>query len=403
LRDWSVAVKLVAVLLSVLVLSLAARPAVRAADPVPVELDILTPVTGPGAFIGKSYAQAFTALETLVNKTGGIGGRPLKIVTLDAQTNPQIGLQLANEVIAKHVAVFVDGDPAPVCKANYPLVEANGPVEYCLTPLIEPKPGSYVFSGSVSGDVITRIEIRFLHEHGWKHIAIISSTDASGQFLDQQIDTALALPENKDMQVVAREHFSPTDISVAGQVAAIKGAHADAIFANATGTPIATVLRALKDSGLDVPVVSPSSNLSVPQLEQYSSFVPSKLYFGTALCITAGDGTKGAVGAAQTALVEAIKAVSGGRPDQSHCLAWDPLNIIVSALRKLGPNASAQQVRDYITTLHDWAGTDGMYDFRKNPNRGLGEDNSEIVQWIAPKHDWVQASALGGRLLPGDH
>jgi branched-chain amino acid transport system substrate-binding protein len=396
-------VKFVAVLLSVLVLSAAAGPAVRAADPAPVELDVLTPVTGPGAFIGKSYAQAFTAFEALVNKTGGIGGRPFKIVTLDAQTSPQIGLQLANQVIAKHVGVFIDGNPAPVCKANYPLVEANGPVEYCLTPLIEPKPNSYVFSGSVSGDAISRIELRFLREHGWKHIAVISSTDASGQFLDQQIDTALALPENKDAQVVAREHFSPADISVVGQVAAIKAAHADAIFANATGTPIATVLRALKDSGLDIPVVSPSSNLSVPQLEQYASFVPSKLYFGTALCITAGDGAKGPVGAAQSTFLDAIKSASGGRPDQSHCLAWDPLNIVVSALRKLGPNANAKQIRDYIATLHDWAGADGIYDFRKYPNRGLGEDNSEIVQWVAPKHDWVKASAPGGRLLPGDH
>jgi branched-chain amino acid transport system substrate-binding protein len=396
-------VKFVAVLVGVLALGMAAGPAVRAADPAPVELDILTPVTGPGAFIGKSYAQAFTAVETLVNKTGGIDGRPLKIVPLDAQTNPQIGLQLANEIIAKHVGVFIDGNPAPVCKANYPLVEANGPVEYCLTPLIEPKPGSYVFSGSVSGDAISRIEIRFLREHGWKHIALISSTDASGQFLDQQIDTALAIPENKDVQVVAREHFSPSDISVAGQVATIKASHADAIFANATGTPIATVLRALKDAGLDIPVVSPSSNLSVPQLEQYASFVPSKLYFGTALCITAGDGTKGPVGAAQNTFLEAIKAASGGRPDQSHCLAWDPLNIVVSALRKLGPNADAKQIHDYITTLHDWAGADGLYDFRKYPNRGLGEENSEIVQWLAPKHDWVKASAPGGQLLPGAH
>jgi branched-chain amino acid transport system substrate-binding protein len=141
----------------------------------------------------------------------------------------------------------------------------------------------------------------------------------------------------------------------------------------------------------------------VPQLEQYASFVPSKLYFGTALCITAGDGTKGPVGAAQNTFLEAIKAASGGRPDQSHCLAWDPLNIVVSALRKLGPNADAKQIHDYITTLHDWAGADGLYDFRKYPNRGLGEENSEIVQWLAPKHDWVKASAPGGQLLPGAH
>jgi branched-chain amino acid transport system substrate-binding protein len=395
-------VKIVAACLSSLLLCASAGSAVGAADASPVELDILSPVTGPGAFIGKSYTQAFAAMETYVNKSGGIDGRPLKIVVYDAQTNPQTGLELANQIIAKHASVFIEGDPAPVCKANFPLVEANGPVEYCLTPLIDPKPGSYVFSGSVSGDIISKIDVRFLRDHGWKRIALISSTDASGQYTDAQTDAALALPENKDMQVVAREHFSPADLSVAGQVAAIKAAHAQAIFANTTGTPIATVLRALKDDGIDVPIMAPSSNLSVAQLSQYAAFVPSKLYFGTALSITAGDGPKGGIRNAQNAFVDAIKAVSGGRPDQSHCLAWDPLMIVVSALRKLGPNATSTQIRDYITSLHDFAGTDGMYDFRKYPNRGLGEDASEIVQWIPSKLTWVTASEPGGTAQSGN-
>ena len=46
----------------------------------------------------------------------------------------------------------------------------------------------------------------------------MTSTDASGQDAEKGINGNLALPENKDVQVVAREHFNPTDVSVAAQI-----------------------------------------------------------------------------------------------------------------------------------------------------------------------------------------
>ena len=40
----------------------------------------------------------------------------------------------------------------------------------------------------------------------------------------------------------------------------------------------------------------------------------------------------------------------------AHALAWDPVLILVDALRHVGPNASAQQVRDYILSSRNWPG-----------------------------------------------
>ena len=55
-------------------------------------------------------------------------------------------------------------------------------------------------------------------------IALLVSTDATGQRSDKMLDYTLHLPDNAAMVVVAHEHFSDSDISVAAQLARIKAA-----------------------------------------------------------------------------------------------------------------------------------------------------------------------------------
>jgi len=40
---------------------------------------------------------------------------------------------------------------------------------------------------------------------------LITSTDTTGQDLDRQIGTILALPENQGVRLIAQEHFNTTD------------------------------------------------------------------------------------------------------------------------------------------------------------------------------------------------
>ena len=55
--------------------------------------------------------------------------------------------------------------------------------------------------------------------------------------------------------------------------------------------------------------------------------------------------------------------------------------IIVHALRTLGPQATAQQVHDFIVHLKDFSSIDGVYDFEKVPQRGLDLSNAVMTVW----------------------
>ncbi len=77
------------------------------AQPAPYEVYAILSLTGSAAFLGTKEQQALAILEGVVNKGGGIGGRPVRFVVQDDTSNPQTGVQIANALIAKNVPAII--------------------------------------------------------------------------------------------------------------------------------------------------------------------------------------------------------------------------------------------------------------------------------------------------------
>jgi branched-chain amino acid transport system substrate-binding protein len=384
------------VLGTLLLVLLAIQAPVAAQQPEPYVIDAIIGLTGVDAFTGNSlWAPGLRAFEKWANANGGINGRPLHFEIRDDQSNPQIAVQLATDIIAHHPAVMIGGGTTASCAAIGALT-ANGPVSYCLSPGYLPAKGSYNFASSASLSVLVLTELRFARLKGYHRLAIINATDATGQATDQALQNDLTLAENHDVTYVAVEHFNAADLSVAAQVARIKAANPDAIVCFATGTGFTTVLRALHDAGLALPIVTTPSNLDAAHLSALKTFAPP-LYAPTSAVIYY-QGSKLPAGPLRNALSAyaggykaAGETIVGGSP-----FAWDPPWIVVAALRKLGPNATAQQLRDYLLSLHDFVGVNGTYDFRIGDQHGLTDASVAIVRWDDKTNSVTVASKPGG-------
>ena len=350
---------------------------VRAADP--FEIDAIVPVTGVAAFAGKEQAQTITALEDYVNRTGGINGRPVKFVIHDNESSPQVAVQLVSAAIARHASSILGPAFTGDCGATIALVK-NGPVAYCLSPGIHPPPGSYMFSSGASTVDLIKVMIRYLRERGLKRIALITSTDASGQDGERSIDETLAEPANHDLSIVAREHFATSDISVAAQVARITGANPQALIVWSTGSGFGTVLRNWHESGSDIPVLTTPGNQTYEQMNAYASFLPRELLIVSAPFAAPDQITDRAMKSSVQALYDSLARlkVRPGFPAQT---PWDPGVLLVSAYRKLGTDATAEQIRQYLANLKGWVGEGGRYDFTAVPQRGVDGSSTVMVRW----------------------
>jgi len=369
----------------------------RAADP--FEINVILPLTGTVAFLGQKEKESLDVIETVVNKTGGIKGRPLKFVYYDDQSNPPVSVQVVNQIVAtKHPPVILGSSFVSTCSATAPLIENTGPVQYCFSPGIYPKAGSYEFSASMATTDLLATTARYYRLRGWKKVAMITSTDASGQDGERQVNGAFGSAENKDMEIVDREHFNTTDISVAAQMAHIKQSGAQAMVAWVSGNALATILHGMQDAGLDIPVTTSTANLLYKQLDGYSAFIGNNVLFpaspGDALSVLPRGGVRDAV----ATYLNAMKA-AGVRPDQGDTLAWDAAQLVVDGYKKYGFDMTAAQLREYLSTLKGWTGINGSYDFASVPQRGVGSGWVIMVRWDKAKGDWTAVSAPGGAPL----
>jgi branched-chain amino acid transport system substrate-binding protein len=362
----------------------------------PYEIFAILSTTGSAAFLGTQEARVLQVVEKVVNRTGGIGGTPVHFTILDDASNATQAIQLLNGAIAQHASVIIGASVTATCSAMAPLVERSGPVEYCLSPGVHPVPGGYVFSSSNGATDIAVSTIRFFRERGWKRIAIMTTTDATGAVTAKALDAAASLPENKDVTIVAREVFNQTDLSVNAQVARIKEAHPQALVAYTTGTALGTVFHALQDTSLNIPISTSAGNMIYSQMLQYKGLAPEQLYFTATRGIALDPNLRpGPIKTAQLTYFAALRE-AGLTPDFASVLTWDPAMIIVDALRHVGKDATAEKLHSYIEQLHSWPGVCAIYDFRDNGQRGLGQNAMLVYRWDPAHSAFVVPGASGG-------
>jgi len=378
--------------------ALGATFAMPARAQAPYDITVILPLTGNAAFLGTGGQKTLARLQDIVNQQGGIQGRPLHFTFEDDQTSPQNAVQLAGAAIAQHPAVMMGSALVAMCNAMLPMLK-NGPFDYCLSPAAHPAPGSWMFSTNVSTTDLIEASVRYARERGWTNVATISSSDATGQDFETSLETVLKMPENVGIKIVTRERFNQSDVSVTAQMERIRAASPQMVMTWTTGSAVAILFKGAVQAGLDMPILTSNGNQTFAQMDQYADFLPKQLYIPSSLF----DPHEGAlydprIEAAQKIFYDAMNAQK--LPiDIIAAHVWDPGMMIVEALRKLGPAATGAQVKDYLDGQTNWAGVNGIYDFKKVPQRGLDVQSAVMTRWDAGKHAWVVVSKAGGSPL----
>ena len=355
------------------------------------DVNVILPLTGGGAFLGKAEQQSLQRYEKLVNSTGGIHGKTLKFNFHDDQSSPQLAVQLANQVKAGNPPVILGSALVALCNAMAPLMK-EGPLLYCFSPGIQPAAGSFVYSSSTSTKELAGALLRYFGHRGWKKVALITTTDATGQDANRNFKTLVGSEGHKDVELVAEAQMNPADVSAAAQIQRLKGANPDVLVAWSTGGPVGTIFKAIHDAGVEVPVATTNGNMTYAQMTQYAPFLPKELYIPSADWLKPSRPVE--VSDASKAKDSFFAAFEGTdiKPDGPSTYAWDPALLVVEALRKLKGDASAEDLRAYLRGLKDFAGVNGYYDFKAVPNRGLDESNVVITRWDKAAQTWAVVS-----------
>jgi branched-chain amino acid transport system substrate-binding protein len=370
---------------------------VGAADTAPYVINVILPLTGPLAFVGTTDQRSLKIFEELVNKQGGIRGRPLQLVFSDDQGSPQNTVQLSSQILASKPAVVFGSASAGLCTASAPLFQNAKTLDWCFSPTFYPPLGGYVYPSLVGSKDLMRTQVRFMREHGIKRLAILSTTDVSGRTGEAELNDVLKEPEYRAVTLVADEVFGASDVGVGAQLAKIKAATPDALMIWTSGPPLGTALTGVRDTGLDaLPIFASSSAMIWSQITGLSSVLPKTLYF-VGFGFNSDHGRNDAATRKLKAFDDAM-AAAGVHIDGVTGFAWDGASIVVDALRAIGPDATSEQLRSWISKQNSYPGISGIYNFQTDMH-GLGMNDVLVVRWDAQKQTWVPASKFGGLAL----
>jgi branched-chain amino acid transport system substrate-binding protein len=229
----------------------------------------------------------------------------------------------------------------------------------------------------------------------FRRIAFLISTDATGIVSAQVYAALLKQPDLRDIQLVADERISNSEISAAAQMAKIKAARPDVLYTSTTGTLFATVMRGMTDAGLNIPVITTTANANLPQLKALADVLPHEVFFN-GFALRLGDQLRDKGIRDQIAAFEDAFKQIGVTPSDTNALGWDELLLMLAGFRQFGPALTAEQLKTFVLGQKHFAGMNGYYNFSSGDQHGLGPDAVVVISYDKDKGDFYPASQPGG-------
>jgi len=334
-------------------------------------------VTGPAAWLGTPERNTAKMIEEEVNKAGGINGHPLEIIIEDTVGDPTRTVTATKKLITKdQVLAIVGPSRSGTTMAVIPIVEeAKVPLISCAAAeaIVVPVK-SWVFK-TPQKDSHAAVRIyETMKLQGISKIAIITGTTGFG---DQGRKQLKKLAPELEIEIVADETYGPDDTDMTAQLTKIKASEAQAVVNWSIVPGQVIVAKNMRQLGMKIPLFQ-SHGFGNIKYAQTAGEAGEGIIFpcGRLLAVDtlADDHPQKEVLARYKkeyeAKYEEDVSTFGGH-------AWDGLQLVIAALREVGPDR--EKIRDYIENTKNFVGTGGIFNFSPEDHSGLTKDAFEML------------------------
>jgi branched-chain amino acid transport system substrate-binding protein len=320
-----------------------------------IKIGMVLSVTGPGGDVGRyALTGAKIALDR-VNKSGGVLGKQVQLVTEDDQTtNPGAVLAFSKLAAQPDIVAFLGpvrsttthAIATDILKTGKPV--CFGGTDPTLTKMGNPWLIRFRPNDTYSARVIASYGVETLGKRNW---AIIHSTDAFGTSGFKALSAAL---DKLGAQIVTDQGYPNQSQDFTPVVLAIKSSGADVIGSYMTfESDLAIFARQLRQIGVTIPWVGSPSIVNTASLK------------------LAGPTLWGTYGVADFAVdsspeakefAKLYSAVSNAPPDLQSAWTYDAIGVLSAAINKAG-STDPGKIRDAILFTRGYKGAEGEYNF----------------------------------------
>jgi branched-chain amino acid transport system substrate-binding protein len=321
-------------------------PAIVRGQGEPLQLGVLTPLTGAGGFDGPRMAKAMQAVIDEVNAAGGLLGRKVVLVVEDTQTNPEAAVRAARKLI--------DVTKVPAIMGTWASAVTSAVAPLCWE--------SKTFLTTVSGaDSITKLPhqgylIRTQpnnHLQAGKHAEFIASLGVKRCFM-MSIQAPFAVPtqtratevlREKGSQMVGTLIYDKDKTTYRSEVDEALRTKPDLIYLNGYAPDVTILLRDLYRAGYNGKRFAQSYAVTTKVLES----LPKEVTEGVITVQPSADVDSPAYELAQ-------KRLGIPEPDSYETQATDWASLVSLSIAK-AKTATGTAIRDSVRKICQGSGT----------------------------------------------
>ncbi len=237
-----------------------------AADP--LKFGVVLPMTGQAAFYGADQVKAISWGVEDVNKAGGVAGRPLQMIAIDSQADPQIGIAAVNRLVSVDKAPAYVVSWSGVVRATAVIANREKILEIssgATSPNIA-KLGEFVYTIFPLADVeavsAAKWQVSFLKK---SKAAVVYVNNEGGIDGAKNYRDAFTAAGGK---VVAFEAYDPKQTDFSGTLLRVQSTQPDIIWVQGDVADIPVVIGQIRQLGLTQTVATTSSGQSARILQQ---------------------------------------------------------------------------------------------------------------------------------------
>jgi branched-chain amino acid transport system substrate-binding protein len=359
--------------------ALAGTPAI-AAD---IKVGVVIAETGYLAVVDQGGRDGIKMAVDAVNAAGGVDGRKLELMILDGKAEPQETVNAYRKVVESGAQIMLNGSSSAGNTGGGPIaargkvpviIWGNLPNDRSLHP--------WMFSTLAPQRFDAEQRLRSLRDVAKvKEFAIL--TDPS-PYSKQMVDLLVAKAGDYGLKVVANESYRAADADFSVVVAKMQSQGAKAIVKVGVGPSTLAAAKALKQLNSAIPMIANETDWVVAK-GVAELLGPNFIMVVSPPSIYGELPADNAFKKRAAGFMKNWTAKYGDRDPTQGLLGWDGVMLAVAALKKAGPNADGDKIRDALEGIKNFEGVTTIYSFSKENHFGPSQNPYLVVQIVDGK------------------
>lgn len=347
-----------------------------------IKIGLMCPLTGSYAGEGQDMQKVVELLAEELNKSGGINGDTVKIITEDDGSDPRNATLAAQRLSESGATAVIGTYGSAITQATQGIYDEAGMVQIATgSTSVQLTDRGYrmFFRTSPRDDDQGRFMANAIGKLGLKKVAILHDNSAYAKGLAAEV--LRFLKDNKDLEVIFYEAIKPKEQDYTAALTKLKGANPDLLVFTGYYVEAGMLLRQMRDMKWQLPVLGGDATNN----EALIKIAGKEAAAGYRMISPPLPGDLDSDEA--VAFLNAYKEKNGKMPSSIWSLtAGDAFRIIVEAIKVKG--STAKEIAGYLhKDLKDFAGFTGPISFDAKGDR-IGDIYSLYI--VSPEGAFVR-------------